>query len=76
MNDSRPRGGNGPDPTTDRGEYAPAALFLTHPFLCRCESCRRAQPVPYLYRLETDDEIARHVRLLRERETLSGVRHE
>ena len=49
---------------------------MTCPFLCRCESCRRAQPVPYLYRPETDDEIKRHVRLLRERETLSGVRHD
>jgi hypothetical protein len=48
---------------------------LRCPFLCRCEACRREQPVPYLYRLETDDEIARHARLLRERETLSGVRH-
>jgi len=46
------------------------------PFLCRCEACRRAQPVPYLYRrFATDNEIARHVRLLRERETMSGVRH-
>lgn len=50
--------------------------ILRCPFLCRCESCRRAQPVPYLYRRSENDEIARHVRLLRERETLSGVRHE
>ena len=49
---------------------------MTCPFLCRCESCRRAQPVPYLYRPETDDEIKRHVRLLRQREMLSGVRGE
>lgn len=76
MTDSRPRGPDERHPTTDRGEHVPAAIFTTHPFLCRCADCRRAQPVPYLYRPETDDEIARHVRLLRQREQLSGVRHE
>ncbi len=50
--------------------------MTAHPFLCRCPVCREAQPVPYLYRLATDDEIARHVRLLWQRELLSEVRHE
>ncbi len=31
MTDSRPRGGNGPDPTTDRGEHVPAAPFAVRP---------------------------------------------
>ena len=33
------------------------------PFLCRCESCRRAHPKPWIHRAATAAEMAAHARL-------------
>lgn len=63
MTDSRPRGPDERHPTTDRGEHVPAAPFLVHPFLCRCEACRQRQPVPWIHREATAAELAAHARL-------------
>ena len=63
MTDSRPRGPNERNPTIDRGEYAPAAPFLVHPFLCRCPACRERDPVPWHLREATAVEMAAHARL-------------
>ena len=53
MTDSRPRGGNGPDPTIDRGEHAPAAPFKP----------RDLDAPPYWCRPATREEMAAHIRL-------------
>lgn len=64
MTDSRPRGGNGPDPTIDRGEHAPAAPFKPRDPSAPAWWCRPA----------TAEELDAVERQRREREVLSGVR--
>lgn len=66
MTDSRPRGPNERGPTTDRGEHVPAAPFKP----------RDLDAAPWWLRPATAEEYAAIERQMRERELLSGVRHE
>ena len=66
MTDSRPRGPDERDPTTDRGEHVPAAPFLPLQTGAPAWWCRPA----------TAEEFDAVEKQRREREILSGVRHE
>ncbi len=66
MTDSRPRGGNGPDPTIDRGEHAPAAPFKP----------RDPSAAPWWFRPATAEEFDAVEKQRRATEIAHGVRRE